>query len=79
MKAVIANTTPKTTPRKPRKCACGCGEKTHGGIFRQGHDSTLKSKLIRRIRHGGKMGEKAEEKMKSLGWALPKLRNLVLV
>lgn len=63
-------------PRKPRKCACNCGEMTQGGIFRQGHDSILKSKLIKRIRKGGVRGEQAKVRMNALGWVIPQIREL---
>ena len=30
-------------------CACGCGEETRGGIFRQGHDAKLRVKIEKKI------------------------------
>lgn len=63
-------------PRKPRKCACGCNEMTLGGHFRQGHDSKLKSHLLKAIRKGGKRGEQAAVKMVSHGWEIPEVREL---
>ncbi len=68
--------TSNNTPRKPRKCACNCGQMTQGGIFRQGHDSILKSKLVKRIRKGGVRGEQAKVRMKELNWDIPVIREL---
>lgn len=36
-------------PRKivPKKCACGCGEMTRGGVFKAGHDSKTIAALIK--------------------------------
>jgi hypothetical protein len=52
-----------------KKCECGCGQETSGGMFRQGHDAKLKSKL-RKIVNGKLEGDPvlAEGELRKRGW-----------
>jgi hypothetical protein len=61
-KEAIANET--TSPR--HKCLCGCNGYPKKGRFLSGHDSRLKSRLIKAARGGS---EEALEKLQELNWA----------
>lgn len=37
----------KATRKQQPSCACGCGKKTSGSSFKQGHDAKLKSLALR--------------------------------
>jgi hypothetical protein len=52
-----------------KMCECGCGQETSGGMFRQGHDAKLKSKL-RKIVDGRLEGDPAEAtaELEKRGW-----------
>ncbi len=41
--------TPKTANKndRTRECACGCGERTAGGVWRMGHDARLPGLVLR--------------------------------
>lgn len=57
----------------PIKCQCGCGMDTSGGMFRQGHDAKLKSRLRKvmdgRITDDPKYTEySAEAELRERGW-----------
>lgn len=57
-------------PKKstPKKCACGCGQMTKGGEFCMGHDSKMKSRLLKEADTGN---EKAIATLLERGWATP--------
>lgn len=51
------------------ECLCGCGEKTRGGKFRPGHDSRLKSSLVKTAQGKNKReAKKAVARLTELGW-----------
>jgi hypothetical protein len=56
-----------------RKCACGCGEMTSGGVWVPGHDAKHKSRLFNLAR--GTQGEEqkaaAVKELTTRGWGLP--------
>jgi len=47
--------------KKPKECACGCGEMTAGGDFRPGHDSKTLSAIIERVGGVIELKKKIEE------------------
>jgi hypothetical protein len=54
-------------PKPANICLCGCGGTTGGGRFLTGHDSKLKSALLRAFRAGGLTPEQSAL-VEQLGW-----------
>lgn len=51
--------------KESRKCGCGCGKMTKGGEFLPGHDSRLKSQLLKKEKAGD---EAAKAELRKRGW-----------
>lgn len=63
--APVAKTKTAKAKAAPRECACGCGRTTKA-TFAQGHDSVLKSALLKQARAGD---ESARTQLITRRWA----------
>lgn len=59
---------PKVEKGPPPVCLCGCGDRTKGGKFCQGHDAKLKSLMIEQYRDEGALSPRLRDMVKELGW-----------